>query len=266
MPEFSLLTLNCFGTPAPGTAGRLVLLANLLKHEVYSMVCLQEVQTNGYRTQLVESCRPPYDHSAFAPFLHAPKGGLLTLSQPGIDDAEFVLYSERGLWYTPAIMDWVLHKGVLVARLTVEGVPVIVMNTHLTANYTGDWRESSAYARHEYNQLMQLAGIVRAQPDDAVVIVCGDFNIPRGTWLYERFIDASGLTDPLAHSTEPTFRPHTGMPSRYAVPIDFALYRTPALPRFAVSSDLRFRDKVRQGSRAVYISDHMGVELCLSWG
>ncbi len=135
---FSLLTLNCYGVPAPGTSSRLSLLADQLNTEQLSAVCLQEVQSNLYRRQLVRECSY-YPDAAYERFIHAPKGGLLTLANPTIHNYEFVLYDERGLWYTPALADWILHKGVLITRLIVDDVPVILLNTHLTANYTGDW-------------------------------------------------------------------------------------------------------------------------------
>jgi endonuclease/exonuclease/phosphatase family metal-dependent hydrolase len=178
---------------------------------------------------------------------------------------EFILYRDRGLWYTPALADWILHKGVLISRLTVDNLPVIILNTHLTANYSGDWSRTNMFARQEHRELQQIAEIVNAQPSESLVVVCGDFNIPRGSWLYHTFLESSGLTDPLHDSAEPTFRPHARMPARYAVPIDFALYRAPFLPSLQVESTLRFKEKSINGTRQHYLSDHLAVELRLSW-
>src|SRR5919109_3807615 len=202
MATFSLLTLNCFGTPVPSTRRRLLTLAHELNNRDACIVCLQEVQAHPYRRLLTETCMG-YPANAYAPFLHAPKGGLLTLARRPIERAHFTLYRERGLWYTPAVADWLLHKGVLQTHLRHGDLPIVVLNTHLTANYTGDWRAGNRYARAERNQLRQLAEIVAAQPSEALVLVAGDFNIPRGSWLYDEFLASSGLIDPLAGDQRP---------------------------------------------------------------
>jgi hypothetical protein len=95
------------------------------------------------------------------------------------------------------------------------------------ANYVGDWERHGIYARVEEAQLQQLAQTVQRQPMDAVVIVVGDFNIPRGSRLYQDFLACSGLTDPLKGDTRPTLRLPSGVPSRFSLPIDYALVRLP---------------------------------------
>jgi endonuclease/exonuclease/phosphatase family metal-dependent hydrolase len=263
--QFSLLTLNCFGVPGIRTGERLRRLAQELNAADYSVVCLQEVQSHRYRALFADQCKSCYPGQAYHQFIHAPKGGLLTLSKYPIEHSEFVLFRERGLWFTPAITDWILHKGVLITRLRLGDLLVVVMNTHLTANYTGDWSRNNLFAKQEYRELMQIAELVHAQPANALVLVCGDFNIPRGSWLYESLLTFAGLTDPLAGDQRPTFRPHLGMGLHYATPIDFTLYRAPPLPSFRTQSDLRFQDEVEIGGRKAHLSDHMGIELCLSW-
>jgi endonuclease/exonuclease/phosphatase family metal-dependent hydrolase len=263
MRSFSLLTFNCFGVPGMGTGHRLHRLAQELNHAAYTVVCLQEVQSHHYRKLLVEACGMFYPSRAYKAFLHAPKGGLLTLSQCTIETLEFILYRERGLWYTPALADWILHKGILISRLKFDQQLVIVINTHLTANYSANWSKTNRFARQEYRELLQLAEVVQQQPPDALVIVCGDFNIPRGSWLYQSFLEASGLLDPLAGNHQPTYRPHPALPARYAAAIDFTFYRP--LPDLHVESRLCFQEKVTMGKRHIHLSDHLGVELELSW-
>src|SRR4051794_33867273 len=212
MLSFSLITLNSFGVPAPSTRSRLYAVAQELNRMGADVICLQEMQMHAYRRLMIRACTS-YDASFFEPFLHAPKGGLLTLSRLPIQESEFTLFRERGLWYTPAIADWILHKGVLCTCLALGNLSVIVLNTHLTANYTANWSRQNRYARAEHKQLRHLAEIVREQSPEALVIVAGDFNTPRGSWLYEEFIAASGLTDPLAGDTRPTLRPPAAMPA-----------------------------------------------------
>ncbi len=263
MPTFSLLTFNCYGVPTPGTSARLNLLANTLNSLDMSAVCLQEVQSNRHRKLFERECST-YPSRAFEPFIHAPKGGLLTLSRCPIVRSEFNIYTERGLWYTPALADWILHKGILITHLEWEHMPVMLINTHLTANYMGDWSRTNPFAKHEYNQLRQLATCVRTQPPEALVLVCGDFNIPRGSWMYEAFLEESGLTDPLAGNLQPTLRPRSILPSRYIMPIDFALLRAPLTHDVNVQSRFQFQEVIPYKDKNVELSDHFAVELLVN--
>lgn len=264
MTTFSLLTLNCFGTPGFSTRHRLRRLADELNRAAYDIVCLQEVQTHAYRRLFVERCQDVYPHQAYQPFIHAPMGGLLTLARRPLAAPQFTLYRERGLWYTPAVTDWILHKGLLAARMQINDLPVVIFNTHLTANYTGDWSRSNPFARQEHGELMQLAEAVESQPTETLVIACGDFNIPRGSWLYEAFLTTTGMTDPLAGDRRATFRPHRGMGARYAAPIDFTFVRPPTGVVLTLDSDLRYQDKIH-GSKPMHLSDHNAVELRVTW-
>ena len=78
--SFSLLTLNCFGGYLPYTSRRLLALAQELERRSNHVVCLQEIQLNRYQQLLVNGCAS-YPYPFFEPYLHGPKGGLLTLSR-----------------------------------------------------------------------------------------------------------------------------------------------------------------------------------------
>ena len=264
MNQFTLLTFNCFGIPVPATNRRLLALARALDQHPATVVCLQEVQAHPYRTLLTRAATT-FPHTAFAPHLHAPRGGLLTLARTPIVTSTFVDYRDRGLWYSPALADVALAKGVLRTQLVVDGLEIIVLNTHLSANYRGDWAGDNQYSRTERNQLQQLAALVVAQPPAALVVVCGDFNVPRDSALFRDFLAASALADPLADDRRPTYRPLPGMPKRFALPIDFALFRAPDPERFVAQSFVRFDEHVPFGGSGGYLSDHLAVELQLAW-
>lgn len=264
MPALSLLSFNCFGVPTTRTTARLRLLADILNQEPYDVVALQEVQTNRYCRQLITECTA-YPYHAFTPFVHAPKGGLLLLSRLPIQSKDFVLFRERGLWYTPALTDWILHKGVQVICLELGDLSLTVMNTHLTANYLGDWEARGMFAQQEHQQLLQIAEMVQTEPPENFVIVCGDFNVPRGSWLMQSMLTASGLTDPAQEDRQPTLRLRPGMGTRYAQPIDFSLYRAPSGLHIQSETRLRFKDKILSNGKLWELSDHYATELRLSW-
>lgn len=247
----------------PNTSRRLLTLAQELEHRSHQVVCLQEIQLNRYQELLVRDC-PSYPYSFYEPYLHCPKGGLLTLSRVPMSK-RFEPYDERGLWYTPMFMDKLLYKGMLIHSFLWAGLPMVVINTHILANYVGDWHRHGMYARYEEKQLKQLAQTVKSQPSDAVVIVVGDFNIPRGSRLYQNLLENSGLTDPLSGDLRPTLRVPPGIPSHYALPIDYALVRLPETTPFNVHCDISLTNKYKiHNRRHDYLSDHNAVEIHLS--
>src|ERR1051325_7754875 len=261
--SFSLLTLNCFGGYLPYTSRRLLALAQELEHRPYHVVCLQEIQLHRYQKLLVKACAS-YSYVFSEPYFHCPKGGLLTLSRVPITSTTFAPYRERGLWYTPMLMDKLLYKGMLIHRLTWAGIPMVIINTHVLANYVGDWERRGIYARVEEKQLQQLARTVRRQPEGSIVIVIGDFNIPRGSRLYADLLANSGLTEPLAGDIRPTLRIPPGIPSRFSLPIDYAFVRIPKAYSIKIDCDLCLSKKY-QISRwhQDYLSDHVGIEIQL---
>ena len=258
---FSLLTLNCFGLWLPNTRRRLMALARELDQSHYQIVCLQEIQLHKYQSLLVERC-PGYPYALSEPYVHCPKGGLLTLSRLPNASASFEPYAERGLWYTPMLLDRLFFKGMLITRLIWNGTPVVIINTHLLANFTGDWERRGMYAGVEEKQLQQLAETARSQAGDSIVIVAGDFNIPRGSLLYHDFLAQSGLTDLLAGDTRPTLRLPIHAQSRFSLAIDYVFVRLPKEASFKIDCDLCFADKYwLDKKRRGHLSDHCGIEL-----
>ena len=257
----SLLTLNCFGTPVPTARRRLQALAQHLEASTLQIVCLQEVQLLAYQNLLFKAC-VSYPFQAFEPHLHCPKGGLVTLSRASLGTQNFETYTEQGHWYLPTAMDRFLRKGMLVSSFHWGEVPVVVINTHILANYSGDWARRGVFTRLQEKQLRQLADTVIAQPADALVAVVGDFNLPRGSTLYTNFLRQSGLTDVLAGDLRPTHRPPRGVPAHYSLPIDFVFIRIPANLSLQITGDLRFSSKLYLTEKHHdYLSDHNAIEV-----
>ncbi|GAB4199144.1 MAG: hypothetical protein OHK0022_19110 [Roseiflexaceae bacterium] len=261
-----MITLNCLGVPAPMTGRRLRTLARELEGDPADVVCLQEVQTNPYRKLLTQVCTG-FGSSTFEPFVYAPKGGLLTLTRHSVTRAQFTLYRERGDWFGPSAADRLLHKGVLQSEFVCDGLRVVVLNTHLSANYRGDWSSENRYVRVERAQLAQLAELVRGLPREALILVAGDFNVPRDSRLFQTFLADSGLCDPLAGDTRPTYRPLAGLPAHFAKPIDFALLRAPELPGLHVQAGLCFTERMPlAGGGEGFLSDHCGISIDITFG
>lgn len=263
---FNLVTFNCFGVPfLPNTRVRLHTMARELNHDAVDAVCLQEIQYASY-IPLLNRGFTRFPFLAFEPFIYAPKGGLLTLSRWPIENTCFSVYPERGWWHTPSLADHLLHKGVLVTKIPYGDQQIVIMNTHLTANYNNNWSTSNRYALLEQSQLRQLATIVNDQDKDSIIVIAGDFNIPRRSWLYDEFVAATGVLDPLAEDSKPTQFLFRALPSRYQQAIDHVFIRPPAHSQLTATAELLFEDKIRLISgRLGRLSDHMAIKLTLEW-
>jgi endonuclease/exonuclease/phosphatase (EEP) superfamily protein YafD len=150
----------------------------------------------------------------------------------------------------------------LISSLHWGDVPVVVINTHILANYSGDWERRGVFTRMQEKQLRQLADTVASQPSNALVAVVGDFNLPRGSHLYHNFLYQTGLMDALAGDQRPTHRPPAGVPAHYSLPIDFVFLRVPANLSLQITGDLRFASKLNLTHKHQdYLSDHNAIEV-----
>ncbi len=267
MEQLTIITMNCLGlpVPVPGLRRRLQALGNALAASKADVVCLQEVGRWRHLAQLRhDETTWPF---AIAPdYPYAPKGGLVTLARLPVAGMRFSAFQERGRPVSLHTAERLQGKGMLHTTIRARGQSVLVINTHLAANYSARWSYSSPYARVERAQLKELAAAVRAVPVETIVVVAGDFNVPRGSWLYHEFLALTSLYDPLGRSHEPTYRPLAGVPARAAQALDHVLVRAPTNLEVAARSELCFAEPamLAHGIRG-YLSDHLGIRMTLAW-
>lgn len=265
MSEFSLLSLNTFGLPLFLGWNRLTRLMRQLD-PLATVLCLQEIQQNAY-VSILQRGLTRHHHQAYASNFFAPKGGLFTAACEPLQDIEFVAYENRGRAFSTGFADWALNKGVLVTRLQQDGLPIIILNTHLHANYAGNWTPAHATSKIQRDQITHLASMIREQPDNAVVITCGDFNFPRNSFLYEELVSLSGVLDPLAADPRPTYRPLPGMSSeKWALPIDFCFVRLPNRQGIELQADIvEIQDTSKPTRIRRFLTDHNALTLRVTW-
>lgn len=265
MNDFTLLTLNAFGLPMFLASRRWPRLVRELHKHPVSVLCLQEIQQNHYLRQLLSGLTG-YEHFAYHPNRLAPRGGLFTASRLPIERHDFSPYEETGRWLSAAAGDRFLGKGFLVTHLQVGNLPIAILNTHLNANYSGDWSPANGFARVLQDQVKQLAAWVQVQPREALIVICGDFNFPRPSFLYQALMHDTGLVDPLADDPRPTYRPFGGIPAKWALPIDFVLVRPPSHIAVDMKADiLPIEDSAALHPRRRFLSDHCALTLHLTW-
>jgi endonuclease/exonuclease/phosphatase family metal-dependent hydrolase len=251
MKTFSLVSLNIFGLPLLAPPRRLRAIMREIEGSGASLACLQEVQTHAYLHTLRSACGT-YEHHAFSRRTFSPEGGLLTLGRTPFESVSFIPYRVQGPWWSP---ERYLNKGV-------------VLNTHLHLNPYGNWESLNRVAQIELAQIRQLAEVVNDQPHDALVVVCGDFNFPRGCFLYDELIARTGLIDPLADDRRPTWRSPLDLAflRRFEVPYDLMLLRRPDWHGLRPRVEFCLDEKVHfEGRGAGYLSDHVGLKLSFHW-
>jgi len=265
--QLTILTINCLGLPVPmpGLRTRLRALGVALAGTGVDVACLQEVG-QWRHLALLRQDETIWPSTAAQIYPYAPKGGLVTLTRLAILEAHYLAFHERGRAASLHATERYQGKGCLRTTFDIEGATVVVFNTHLSANYTASWSYTNTYAKVERAQLRELAEAIATIPRDAIVVVAGDFNVPRGSWLYDEFVAATGVVDPLAGSQEPTYRPMIGMPARAAQALDHILIRAPRHIGMQAEAELCFRQPVPLARGATgYLSDHLGVRIALRW-
>lgn len=263
--ELSLLSLNTFGTPFYLGWGRLARLAEKLEGLGPKVICLQEIQQNDYISLLARRLST-YPYRAFFPYIVAPKGGLGTFSRLPINGQQFELYQDRGLRWLITFSDWGLFKGVLAAHLALDGLEVFILNTHMNANYTGDWRPQNPLAHTQHRQVEQLTQLLDGMPAEVLIILCGDFNFPRTSFLYQELISKNGLIDPLRDDPRPTYRPFPLTPPKWNMTLDYILLRIPEGKDFNIQADiLPVEDSTKKSAFRRFLTDHHALTLNIHW-
>jgi endonuclease/exonuclease/phosphatase family metal-dependent hydrolase len=266
MGEFSLLSLNTFGLPLYLGWERLGRMAQQLNRLSVTTICLQELQQNAY-AHLFERSLTSYPHAAYERHTYAPKGGLGIYSRLPLIDPRFMVYQDRGTWHSLSIADWATYKGMLLAQFEIDGMPVCVINTHLNANYLGVWHPSNRLTRILQRQVDQVSQAIRSMPGEMLVILCGDFNFPRDSFLYGELIASNDLFDPLAADQRPTYRPFPLVPDKWKTSLDFVLVRRPAGVELQLQADLvPIEDPAARHPVRRFLTDHNALLLHASWG
>lgn len=263
--QFSLLSLNTFGIPFFLSWGRFVRLAGYLERLDPTVICLQEIQQNAYAPLLIR-CLPTYPYQAIFPYIYAPKGGLGIFSRVPLIQKRFEPYLDRGLRFFITFADWALFKGVLVAQLQINGLDIFILNTHLNANYSGDWHPKNPLALVQLSQVQKMCVLLEKLPSNALTILCGDLNFPRTSFLYEELVIKNGLTDPLRDDPRPTYRPFPLVSSGWKTSLDYVLYRIPRGRNFNIQADiLPVEDSTQKSAFRRFLTDHCALTLNIRW-
>jgi endonuclease/exonuclease/phosphatase family metal-dependent hydrolase len=256
---FRLLTFNCLWQGA--ARERLNAIAPVLNDSNVDFLCLQEV-TQRRNVGLLEGHLRTYQPAEFEPYGIAVKGGLVNFARRPIESGSYEVFRGKAPRWTLGLADRLLRKGFLISRLRLDALPVVVVNTHMLANYDEDWTPGNRFVTEQRKDLAQLAEAVSRLDREALVIVAGDFNVPMTNPLFEEFASRCDLRSafgPAQDAAPATIR--QSRPDLPALTIDNVLFRAPAGLSLRATARLRFEEQVLLASgRHAFASDHLAVE------
>lgn len=265
--HLSLATLNTLGIPffSPSPKERYKVLAQEFERLALDVINLQEVHTYGL-LKVLKDRLPSYPHVIYERSFFGPKGGLVTFSRHPLEKVQFTLFT-----FATQPTNWRFlrplgfYKGTLVSKMM--DVPLVIFNTHLTANGAGDWsRGSRLYPTHEaqLDQLSKLIGQVTGQ--ERASVVSGDFNIPKCSELYRRFVDLSQAKDAFGQDDTPTFHSEFLPAGKQTHRIDYIFTYSPEIKVEVNDSSLLFQNQVQLlNGKISFLSDHIGLMAIFSF-
>jgi len=255
-------TLNVCGlpTPLPPLAERAAEFGRQLDESDADVVNLQEVW--GRRTfAVIRSHLPSFPHVAWRRGLVAqPAGGLVTFSRRPIGAVTYRSFRgatprRGGLPFRARNAINTRLQGVLTTEL--NGLRVLIANTHLTANKDGDWSSANRYYPFQQAQLELLHASL---PKATLTILTGDFNIASDGPLYSKIVHDGAWRDPFAGSDLVTYHPQFLPSGSTGHRIDYVLVSGDEAVHPVLDHEPLFTEPVtRADGRRMYVSDHVAL-------
>jgi sphingomyelin phosphodiesterase 2 len=264
MPEdlasrVTIVSLNTRGVPLVGSclAGRYAVIGGALEAGDADVACFQEVFTWWHLLVLARRMRS-FRYVSFRASSAGPAGGLVTLSRLPVSSTVY-----RGFGIPPETAGISraarLRAGLKGSLMTWLARPELcVINTHPVANRDGDWSQTGRFYPLHCAQLAVLARMVRSV--SAPTVVCGDFNIDRGSSLFSGFVTGNGLADAFEGSCPATFRAEYLPAGETPHCIDFILTADGVK---AEAAGVVFTGKEPLPGGPGYVSDHVGLRASL---
>jgi exonuclease III len=271
--DISVASLNIGGlfNRLPPLAARAATFGGWFERHDIDVVNLQEVWTRR-QLAIVATGLPSYRLVAWRPGVAGqPAGGLATFSRLAVQPGSAVAFTPfRGVrarvgnpWFRARMAVNGRLRGLLTVPLvTRTGEPVLIAQTHLTANRDGDWSAGNRHHRFQRDQLAELHRILDRILDGfatPLAVLTGDFNVSASGPLYPDAVTGDGWLDPFAGRELATFRIELLPPGRTAHRIDYLLYRGDQGRYLVREAAALFVDRLPVAGVPAFVSDHCGL-------
>ncbi|MFA6981887.1 MAG: hypothetical protein WC243_02610, partial [Patescibacteria group bacterium] len=153
----TIFTLNTYSVPfGKNIIARQGSISRELSRLNIDVLNLQEVITYDSVWRLSKNLRE-FPYKCFEAGIIGPKSGLITFSKYPLEKVGFYGFHTRSAKRKSIFYKLLFHKGILGVK--VSQFPLVVINTHLSANKNGDWSEKSPYYNMHEEQLRELSKI-----------------------------------------------------------------------------------------------------------
>jgi Metal-dependent hydrolase len=270
MTVLTVATLNVNGLRRPRPpllplARRAPALGERLDAAPIDVLNLQEVYFYE-SVRLLRKYLPSYPYVAYRRGPVGPCGALVTFSRHPLSPARYRSFA--GIVPNRGSLRFRFRRALLSAiqgltTVDLRGLPVTIVNTHLTANRDGDWSRDNRFFDFQQAQLRRLnATIARSQvlaprrQRPRLTIITGDFNIASDSDHYPVIVDHGARHDPFAATNPVTFHATFLPPGETAHRIDYVLLAGPAT---VLDTTTLFTEPVTVDGEPHYLSDHIGL-------
>ncbi|HVZ58686.1 MAG TPA: endonuclease/exonuclease/phosphatase family protein [Patescibacteria group bacterium] len=264
--DLKVLSLNVFGTPFHPKAivktfmrnnvrKRFRLIAEEINRTNADILFLQEIIDYPHYIFLLRLLKE-YRYKAFKGIFYGPRGGLVILSKFPLEHTIYYDFLEKGKLNNKSVTGHLSVRGILLTQL--KGTNLWLGNTHLTQNSDDNWSAGNRFLPLLASQLTQVAvhtQVILSRKEQ--LILAGDFNVPKGSPLYQNFITESTLQDFFTYDDFSTYHQEFLPPGHRVGRLDYIL-ASPSIKLHDTSYILReqFTDNL---GKKFYASDHIGL-------
>lgn len=254
-----IFSLNTFGLPflSPQIQERYEAISDFLEKSEVDIINFQEVFMWRNLKTLIKNL-PSYPYISFKKSLFGPKRGLVTFSKYKIKSNNFIPFprSLSGLRYLATAPSIFFTNGFIISHF--NSLPLIVINTHISPNLSGDWSKKDDLYLTQKNELKKLSTFIKKLSlQKNPVVLTGDFNIPKKSVLYKYFISTANVKDLFFSNTEPSYHQEFLPSNRKAECVDYVFYYG-NIKEIKRKHLLKEKCFLSNGKKS-YLSDHIGL-------
>lgn len=209
--------------------------------------------------RLLREHLPAFPYVAYRRGPAGPAGGLVTFSRWPVRRLRYRSFA--GIVPTRGRPKFRIKRALLSAvqgltMVELAGLPVTIVNTHLTANRDGDWSPGNRFFAFQQAQLRRFNATLRRWPRPGLAVITGDFNIASDSVHYQSIVDHGSRRDPFAASDPVTFHAAFLAPGQPAHRIDYLLLAGDAA---VLDATTVLAEPVTRDGAPYYLSDHVAL-------
>lgn len=254
--NITIATLNIWGNVFSATnfKQRAKKICNYFNESSVDIIQFQEVFTYP-KLLFFKKNLTSFPYVVYKKYLFGPRGGLATFSKKPFEEIKYKEFSKKLIRgnFNPGIQ--FTGKGMLKTKL--QDCPFSFINTHLSPSYVSPSYKTKDENKDKYDtlswfQINQLKSFIQK---DKIAIITGDFNIAKGTQLYQKLINV-GLIDIFNDTSLSTFHNEFAASDGNNYRLDYIFIRADS--KFTISSKNHLFTKIK-------VSDHIGLQATINF-